>query len=126
MSIEHEIRKSAAVAGGVSLSGSGREVGATEVVVDKSFAASQTDATLAVSFVGNNLQSLFLVADQNVQIEVNSGSSPAKTISLKANLPYEWQSSPGYFTNPFSGITSTTWYITTTAAVRLRGKILTS
>lgn len=126
MSVSHRIAASVVTDGSSSLSGSATEVGSTEVSIDTTIAASQTDYAVAVAFTGNNVQSLCLVADQNVTIEVNNGTTPDKTINLKANMPYLWNTSAGYFTNPFASITSATWYITTTSATRLRGKILVS
>lgn len=126
MSVQHRFAASCVTDGASSLAGNATEIGSSEVSIDTSIAASQTDSSLSVAFTGNNVQSVFLVSDQNLTIEVNSGSAPDKTINLKANRPYEWRTSDGYFTNPFASITSATWYITTTTAARLRGKILVS
>lgn len=126
MSVQHRIAESCVTDGSSSLNGSVTEVGSSEIAIDQTYAAASTDESLSVSFSGADLQSIFLVASQNLTIEVDSGSSPTKTISLVANVPFKWSVSPAYFTNPFNALTSTTWYITCTAAARLRGKILLS
>ncbi len=125
MSIEHTQSYSiASDSGGTAVTGSQAEVGATEIVIDQRFGASLTDQLLAMSFTVANVQSVFLVSDKGLKIETNSGGSPVDTINLKPGTPLVWSKSAAYYANPF-GTNVTAFYITTTVASRLQGKILT-
>jgi hypothetical protein len=110
---------------GVQLSASGVEVGAQEIVIDQAFAASTTDALLSIAVTVANIQAIYLLASSDLKIETNNGTSPANTINLKAGRPLVWEKSPGYFSNPLT-TNVTAFYITCTAAARLRIRILTS
>ena len=65
---------------------------------------------VAISIVTDvsQLKSFFMTSDKNVTVYQNaaSGGSPAKTIVLLANQPWEWNNLSG-LTNPF-GSTDTT------------------
>jgi hypothetical protein len=111
--------------GGTPLSGVQSEVGATEIAVDQQYGASLTDQALSVAFNIANLQSVFLLSDKGLKIETNSGSSPVNTINLKPGAPFVWDVSTGYYPNPFTA-NVTAFYVTTTVAARLQGKILTT
>jgi len=111
--------------GGTPLSGVQSEVGATELSFDQTYGASLTDQLLAVAFTAANIQSIFLLSDKGLTIETNSGSSPVNTIVLKPGSPLAWSKSEGYWPNPFTA-NVTAFYITTTVAARLQGKILTT
>lgn len=124
MPIEHSTNYALSSDAGGSLRGTGLEVGTSEVAINRSFAAAQTDVVVPCSFVGNNLQSCIMLSDRDVTIEVNSGSSPAKTFNLKAGIPLVWGASAGYFTNPFAGISVSNLYVTTVAACRFRARFL--
>jgi hypothetical protein len=108
-----------------SVSGSSSEVGATGIQIDEDYPASTTDSLLAVAFNYADLQSIVLVSTVDLTIETNSGSSPSNTINLKAGRPFVWRKSDGYFANPFTA-NVTAFFITCTAAARLRGRILKS
>jgi hypothetical protein len=110
---------------GVSLSGSGIDVGSNEVGIDVQLAASTTNQLQAASFAAANVQSIFLVSDQNVTIKTNNATTPGNTITLVAGMPLDWSKSAGYFSNPFT-VDVTAFYLTCTAAARLKCRILTS
>lgn len=126
MAIEHTHQYSVRSDSGGSVTGRGFEVGNSEVVINRSVAASQTDVVVPCTFTGNNLQSMVMIADKDLTVEVNSGSSPAKTFSLKAGVPITWGASQGAFTNPFASISVTNLYLTSTAACRFRARFLVS
>jgi hypothetical protein len=111
--------------GGTPLSGVQSEVGDTELAFDNQYGASLTDQLQAIAFTAANVQSIMLLSDKGLTIETNSGSSPVNTIVLKPGTPLAWSKSAGYYANPFTA-NVTAFYITTTVAARLTGKILTT
>jgi hypothetical protein len=124
MGIDYQVTASVSSSKGSSpLTGSSLESGTVETNIDQVIPASQTDLLIATSFTTAALQAIMILADQNMTLETNSPSSPSNTISLKAGIPFIWLRSPGYFSNPFT-VNVTAWYITNTAAGRLRAKIL--
>lgn len=126
MSITHQQSLSiSSSGGGPNVGGSVTEIGGTETVINTVFAGSLTNSLFAMAFVAANLQSIVLVASQPITIKTNSGSSPANTINLLAGIPLVWSKSSAYFANPFTSDV-TAWYITTTGASGLKGKILTT
>lgn len=109
----------------VTLSGQQTETGGTELVIDQTVAASQTNSLVACAFDKDTLQSVIVVADKDVLLETNSGGSPATSINLKAGVPLMWSASAGYFTNPFTAADVTAFYLTTgTSATRFQARIL--
>lgn len=125
MSIAHRQTAGLSSDGSPSISGAVEDVGSVEHQVNELIAAG-TDTALAIAFAGDDVQSFILLASQDLTIEVNSGGSPAATIALKAGIPYTYSRSAGYHSNPFAGITVATWYLTNTAASRLKARILVS
>lgn len=109
-------------AGSASLSGSQPEVGGTEIGINQNFPIG-TNTSYSIAFSNTTLQSIFLVANKNMTIKVNSTSSPILTINLVANTPYVWDASPGYWANPFSAAV-TTFFVTNTVTGTLKGKVL--
>lgn len=125
MSIDHTITIKTASSESSSISSSYTETGTTEISIDQSFSASTTDSLVSLSFTTSNIQSIELVSTQAMTIQTNSGSTPDNTITLVANVPFQWSRTPGYFSNPFTA-NVTAFYITCTAAARLTGRILKS
>jgi hypothetical protein len=84
VSITHKKSYSAASdAGGSGLSGSFADVGATEINVDQSFAASTSNQSVTMSFTIASLQSLFLVCDKGCTIRTNgTGTSEVQTVTI--------------------------------------------
>ena len=52
--------------------------------------ASTTNQAIIIAFLVANLQSCFMLSDQDVTIKTNSSGSPQETISLKAGQPIMW------------------------------------
>lgn len=69
---------------------------------DISVASDATDALVAFVADYDQIKALYIVSDQDVLLETNSGSAPGDSIALKANKPLIWQSSDGYFACPFT------------------------
>jgi hypothetical protein len=125
MSITHNQSLTVNTNGSAPVSGKVSEVGNTEVALNVALAAGTTDQLQALTLTAANLQSLILVASQNLTIETNSGTTPAQTISLVAGIPLVWSKSAGYFANPITA-NVTALYLTCAAATVLQVKILTS
>jgi hypothetical protein len=84
-----------------------------------------TDLEVAAAFKVAKLLGIYLVSDQNLKLETNSGSAPGNTINLVANKPLVWH--PGnYFANPFT-VNVTAFFFTNTsgedATVRMKSII---
>lgn len=126
MSVTHKLTFSiSSDSGGTPLSGVQSEVGVTEFAFDTNYGASLTDQLLAIAFPAANVQGVFFLSDKGLVIETNSGTSPVNTFTLKPGTPFVWSKSAGYYPNPFTA-NVTAFYITTTVAARLQGKILTT
>src|SRR4051794_27701128 len=126
MSIQNKLTFSVSSSGGgISLNGSVSETGATEINVDQNYAAASTNILTTCAWTVANTQSLFLYSDKGCVIKTNSSGSPANTITLAPGIPLVWDTSAGYFSNPFT-TNVTSWYVTSTYASRLQAKILTS
>lgn len=69
----------------------------TETIAD-----SETDKQVTANIDVSALKSLYILSDQDMTLETNSGSTPDDTIALKANKPVVWESSSGYFSNPLT------------------------
>lgn len=48
------------------------------------------DQLYALALDVSQVKAVFLLSDQDLLLETNSSSSPANTLSLKANVPYIW------------------------------------
>ncbi len=107
-----------------SISGQVVDTGNTFAATTTTFAAGSSGAALTMAFVKANLQSFFLLADQNCTVKTNSNSSPQDTISLVAGVPYFWSKSGG-LTNPFGGDV-TGAFVTCTPATTVKYGILQS
>lgn len=60
--------------------------------LDELIPGGSTDLSVAFALVLAKLAALYIVADRAMAIETNSGSSPANTITLAANVPFVWNS----------------------------------
>ena len=96
-----------------------------EINLDESIPDSSTDLLVALAFDKTKIKSIYLTADQNLTLEFNSGSVPAPSISLVANIPFVWQSNDGH-ANPFSAANVTALYVTNASgsAAQLQGRVL--
>lgn len=110
--------------GSTLASASSREVGTVGQVINEQLGTGITDHLVSVAWTSAGVQSIVIIADADCTLETNSGGSPADTIALIANRPFIWRRGDGYYAYPFAG-NVTSLYLTTSAAVRVRGKILT-
>jgi len=105
-----------------SMTGQVVDTGGTFAATTNTFPAASAGASLTMAFTKANLQSFYLVADQNCTVKTNSNSTPQDTITLVAGVPYVWSLSAG-LTNPFGG-NVTSAFVTCTPATTLRYGIL--
>lgn len=60
----------------------------------------------------SQLQAIFILCDKAIIIETNDGSSPGDTLTLAANVPFEWRKDDSVHDNPFT-VDVTALYVTT-------------
>lgn len=126
MAVTHTIRGGVtSSSGNAGVSSSYTETGNVEININENLPAGASNQLITVAFTIASLQSLYIVASQACTIKTNSSGTPAQTISLQPNMPYEWSVSPGYFSNPIT-TDVTAFYVTSTLACLLQAKILTS
>lgn len=77
-------------AAGLSITKRAEVTGEQEINISASVSAGTTNGLHALTIDVSQLKSLFIVADGDLTLETNSGSSPANTITLQANEPFAW------------------------------------
>ena len=97
--------------GGVTVNKTVTITDSAAVQIQEAVADSSTDLEIACSIDQSVLSFLYLVSDQAVTIETNSGSTPDDTITLSADVPVIWYTGCGY-TNPFSNADVTSLFVT--------------
>ena len=110
-----------------SITGQATDTGNTLATTTTTFPASSTNASLTLAFTKANLQSSYIVADQNCTIKTNNSATPSETLTLVANIPhptYSWSKSSGV-TNPWT-TDVTTAFVTCTPATTIKYGILQS
>ena len=86
----HTIKQGVTV-GSESLERSASYSGTGPIGIDgETVANGQTDFQINIAIDVSALKSFYLVSDQAVTIETNSGSEPDDTLVLKAGIPYIW------------------------------------
>ena len=73
---------------GESVSNTISETASSPIIVTESVADSQTDFQINVAIDVTAVKSFYIVSDQDVTIETNSGSAADNTLALKAGEPY--------------------------------------
>ncbi|QDT95553.1 hypothetical protein [Gimesia aquarii] len=72
-----------------------------EANVEVEIPDASTDLEVVISIDFSALKLLFMVADQDLTIETNNGTTPDDTISLTADKPLVWFEQSGY-SNPLT------------------------
>lgn len=93
--------KSVWSAGGLTLSKTVSQTADAEDNRSVSVPAATTDKLIDFAMTIARLKMIYILADQDMTLETNSGSSPGNTITLKANIPFWWSSTSGE-SNPFT------------------------
>lgn len=110
-----------------SVSGSTQSVGGVSNVPISipwtAFPAASVNVLLTLAFPFATLQQIALVSDKGMTLKFNSSGSPVPTITLQPGSVFEWNSSDGYFANPFTA-NITQVFVSCTPASRLSGFIL--
>lgn len=104
MSFTHTVSESI-VAGGVNRTKSQTLTGGAEIKISEAVPIAASDLDIVASVTTAQIQSMFITCDQNVTVEINSGSSPTDTLTLVANVPYIWYK--GGYDSVFLGNTTT-------------------
>ena len=89
MAFSHTVSYSVAASSG-TLSRSKSYTGSSQVEVSESVADSETDYDIVVAIDVSAVKSFYIVSDQTVTVETNSGSEADDTLSLVAGVPYVW------------------------------------
>lgn len=92
------------------------------ITISESISANQTNLAIACAFDVSKLKAFFIVSDENCTLETNSGSSPADTFALEADVPILWNEDMP-ITNPF-GTNVTGLYVTNTTACTFKAWFL--
>ncbi|VTR99240.1 unnamed protein product [Gemmata massiliana] len=97
-----------------------------ETNLDLTVPANTTDLRADIDLDADKIQSLYILSDQNVTIETNSGTSPGNTLTIGANKPYVWYLGCG-LTNPITTDVAASIYVTnpsTTLAANVQIRVL--
>jgi hypothetical protein len=87
-----------------------------DVNIDVDQATNQTNTPIGLVLDVSQLKSLYILTSVDMTLKTNSTSAPDTTIALKSGKPFVWESSAGYFTNPFGSTDVTVAYLTNTTA----------
>jgi hypothetical protein len=66
--------------------------GAAKQSIEETVPDSSTDLEIAFALDVSQLKSIYIVSDQDITLETNSGSAADDTIALVAGVPYIWHS----------------------------------
>lgn len=111
MSITHTLTVSV-TDGGVALSKSFDVTSGSGINISEEVADSSSNVAIAFAAVRAKLKSLFMVCDQALTVETNSGSSPADSFELLANKPVVWYEGCGVAVNTFLSTDITGLFVT--------------
>lgn len=67
----------------------------SEIFLNPTIASGAANSLHALVIDVSQLKSLFIVSDQDIVLETNSGSSPINVITLTANKPFSWATGDG-------------------------------
>lgn len=79
-------------AGGGNLSAAVAKTGSGRISVDESIATGASDTQIAFMLDFSEIEVLYILSDQDITLETNSGAAPDDTFSLLANEPLVWWS----------------------------------
>lgn len=89
------------------------------VAIDETFSATTANQLVAFAFTKTKLKSIFIVADEAMNLYTNAASSgsPQDHITLAADTPVQWTAADGasFIANPFAG-NVTALYVTPSVA----------
>ena len=89
MSFTHTIVESVSTAGR-TLTRQNSYSGDSEPSISKPIPDQSTDYEIQFALDVSKTGLIYIVSDQDVTLETNSGSSPDNTVNLKAGVPYIW------------------------------------
>jgi hypothetical protein len=125
MSFTHTITTGWGNGGAAAITQAVSKTAGQEINIDETIADTTTDGLVALAIDVSQLESAFILSDQDLTLETNSGSAADATISLKANEPLIWRKAT-YFVNPFGSTDVTALYVTNASgsSASLRARLL--
>ena len=111
MAFTHTVTQSISTGPGPGYSGNKAYTGDGKTSREVAVPDSSTDLLVNLAVDLSQLKSLFMLSDQDMTVETNSGAAPDDTISLKAGVPYIWNADAPQ-SNPFT-VDVTKLYLTT-------------
>jgi hypothetical protein len=112
--------------GTTTLAGRILSAGTVRARVDIVIPQGIVDQPITVSFPHAILDTIQMLSDKDCIVKFNSATAPILTVNLVGGWPYFWNSSSGYFPNPFSADVSTIYVSTPGSAVNLKLKALSA
>lgn len=88
---KHTVNRAVTASSG-QVAGQKDYTGEFEQIVDVPVPASSTELEVDVNVTVAAVKSILLTCDRDLTVKTNSSSSPANTLSLKAGVPYMWDS----------------------------------
>jgi len=83
---------------GQSVTSENTFTGSGQISINETIQDGQTDKLINFALDVSQIQSIYIVSDQDLTLETNDGTTPDDTINLVANKPYIWYQG-SYFTN---------------------------
>ena len=126
MSITHKRTIATTADGGTALAIAGQTItGTREIAVSVTVAPAASNALTKMNYVVADVQSIFLYFSDAMTLKTNSSGSPANTFTIPSGGGVlDWNANSG-IANPFTSDV-TAWYITSTLAGTITGRILTN
>lgn len=81
---------SGVLSGGSTISKTNKYSGSLQTRLNEVIAAAQTNYEIDIALDVSALQAIFIVSSQDVTLKTNNAGSPADTLDLTANKPYQW------------------------------------
>lgn len=132
MSVTHIVTKELNYSGSSSIRGTDTTTSGSELVLDESIPANQTNLAVAFAFANAKLKSFFAWSDVAMSVFTNEASTgtPQEKINLIAGVPYYWSLTDSFLgetgdsaASPFDG-NVTSLFVTNTTAGTLKIRAL--
>lgn len=100
MSYTNTVTKAVQTPAGI-ISKSVAYTGTERISIELTIPTATTNQEITIAFTRAQLQSLYIVSDYALTLKTNSTSSPGDTITLQADVPWNWETG-GYFSQPLA------------------------
>lgn len=119
MAFSHTLRQAVSV-GGWDVSQNNVYSADSQTSVDVEIPDSETDMLVNFALDVSQIESIFILSDQDLTLETNSGAAPDDTLSLLAGVPLVWTNDSYYANLLTTDITALYATNASGAAARLR------